>query len=207
MNKISLVFLDFGGVIAEEGFKQGIKELAAMHAYDPELLKKEAFDLVYDSGFTSGRITSDEFWELFRLKTNINGSNRDLTNFILERFVVRSEMIEFVKKMKKLGLIVAILSDQTNWIDELDKKYDFFKYFDKIYNSYRMGITKKDSAIFDLVLDEMGGKPETTLFVDDHIHHINRAKEKGINTIFFESMDQFVKDLNMYIPDLTNPIF
>lgn len=201
MPEIKLVLLDFGGVIAEEGFKKGITDLAVKFDFDAEKLKKTAFDLVYDCGFTSGKSDSDKFWELFKEKTGISEENENLTEFILERFVVREEMLDFAKWLGQKRIKTAILSDQTNWLDILDVKYDFFKYFDKVFNSYYLGITKKDPVIFDMVLDEMGELPENTLFVDDHMPHVQRALDKKINAVLFRDMDDFKKHIKHYFLD------
>ncbi|MDY0361963.1 MAG: HAD hydrolase-like protein [Desulforegulaceae bacterium] len=201
MSDIKLVLLDFGGVIAEEGFKKGINELALKFDFDVEKLKKIAFDLVYDCGFTSGKADSDKFWDLFKEKTKISESNSNLTEFILKRFIIRDEMINFAKWLKTQNIKTAILSDQTNWLDILDKKYDFFKYFDKVFNSYYLGITKKDPEIFDLALEEMDELPENTLFADDHNPHIQRAAAKKINGILFKDMNDFKKQIKEYFID------
>jgi putative hydrolase of the HAD superfamily len=201
MSDIKLVLLDFGGVIAEEGFKKGINELALKFDFDVEKLKKIAFDLVYDCGFTSGKADSDKFWDLFKEKTKISESNSNLTEFILKRFIIRDEMINFAKWLKTQNIKTAILSDQTNWLDILDKKYDFFKYFDKVFNSYYLGITKKDPEIFDLALEEMDELPENTLFADDHNPHIQRACAKKINGILFKDMNDFKKQIKEYFID------
>lgn len=203
MKDINLVLIDFGGVIAHEGFKQGIKDLAVEHGYDVEELKKIGFDLVYDSGFTRGKTDADGFWNEFKKITGINESNKNLTEIILKRFVVRPEMIDFVQKVKAKGINIAILSDQTNWIDELDEKYDFFKYFDLVMNSYRLGITKKEPEIFDIALEKMHGTPESTLFIDDHGPHIRRACEKGINTILFKDLEDFREKIKEFFDDIS----
>jgi len=202
MNEIKLVLIDFGGVIALEGFKQGITELAENYDFEVDALKKTAFDLVYDCGFTKGESDSDQFWDMLKKKTGIKESNNKLTQFILDRFVVRDEMIDFVKKLKNKNIKTAVLSDQTNWLDELDKKYDFFKYFDHIFNSYHMGITKKEPEMFDIALETMGESPDNTLFIDDHNPHIKRAEEKRIKALLFKDPDDFRIEIKKYFNDI-----
>jgi putative hydrolase of the HAD superfamily len=204
MSDIKLVLLDFGGVIAEEGFKKGITDLAVKFDFDIDALKKTAFDLVYDCGFTSGKADSDKFWDLFKKKTGISEDNAVLTEFILERFIVRPEMVNFARWLKTENIKTAILSDQTNWLDELDRKNGFFKYFDRVFNSYHLGITKKEPEIFDFVLNEMKENPEKTLFVDDHMPHIERALNKNINGILFKDLSDFKKRIKEYFD---NPEF
>ncbi|PIE74848.1 MAG: hypothetical protein CSA18_02755 [Deltaproteobacteria bacterium] len=198
MSDINLVLVDFGGVIAQEGFKAGIRYIAEKHGFDTDKFMKTAFELVYGCGFTTGKNDSDGFWDRLKQITALNLDNDTLTSIILERFVVREELLLIIEKISEKNIKTAVLSDQTNWLDELDKKYDFFKYFDKIFNSYHLGITKKDPEIFDRVIAEMDEKPENTLFIDDYMPHLERAEQKKIKTILFKNMEDFRQDIVKY---------
>jgi putative hydrolase of the HAD superfamily len=77
----------------------------------------------------------------------------------------------------------------------LDRKNDFYRYFDRVFNSYNLGITKKEPQIFDLVLEEMDESPENTLFADDHNPHIERASQKKINAVLFKDLNDFKKKI------------
>jgi hypothetical protein len=55
---IDVILFDFGGVLAEEGFVNGLKAIAAMNGLDSDTLVKTGFETVHDTGFVVGR--SDE---------------------------------------------------------------------------------------------------------------------------------------------------
>lgn len=199
---IKAVFFDFGGVIAEEGFKAGINEIARINGLDAEILRKKAFDAVYDTGFVKGRIRDRRFWKKFREETGIKGSDQELTEIVLSRFTLRPYMLETAKRLKQSGIRTYILSDQTHWIEDINAKTGFFSIFDKVFNSYRMGITKKEPALFDLIIKHSGLDPEEILFVDDHAAHIERAQEKFIHTIWFTDKKMFFTAIKIFFPDL-----
>ena len=100
-----------------------------------------------------------------------------------------------VQKIKASGLITAILSDQTNWLDEINQKTPFFYYFDYVFNSFNLGKGKRDPSVFRDVCSRMRLKPEEVLFIDDNIENIKRAISEGMKTIYFKSMDDFKKEI------------
>ena len=74
----------------------------------------------------------------------------------------------------------------------------FYKCFDKIYYSSRMGKRKPEENCFNQVLEENGLIAENTLFIDDSIQHIEGAKKAGIKTFHLEK-NKSILDL---VPDI-----
>lgn len=195
-----LVLLDFGGVIAEEGFKAAMVDLALEQDKDPESLKRMAFDLVYATGFTTGKIRDKDFWQALREQSGIVGSDEALTAFVHARFVVRPSMLYLSARLRLKGIRTAILSDQTHWLEELDARDGFFPCFDRVFNSYYAGITKKDTDFFLQVLDAMDTTPEKTLFVDDHRPHVERALSLGMDAIWYQEEEAFREEVQKRFP-------
>ena len=107
-------------------------------------------------------------------------------------------MLEIVKFLRQQGLVTAILSDQTDWLDLLDSRYDFFQYFDAVFNSFHLGKTKRDSTIFADTLSALRANGKETLFVDDNIGHIDRAAAAGLQTHHFSGRAGFEKKLKEF---------
>lgn len=55
-------------------------------------------------------------------------------------------------------------------------------YFDKMYLSYEIGITKPDRRIFDFMIKDSGMVPEESFFVDDGRRNIETAASLGFHT-------------------------
>lgn len=199
---VEVIFFDFGGVLAEEGFSKGLISIAHLNGLDPELFVRTAFEVTFRDGFVIGKSDEKTFWQTLREHTDIKGSDKDLRNEVLSRFELRTWMLELIKKLKKASIRLAILSDQTNWLDELEAQYNFFKWFDRVFNSYYMGKCKKDPSIFDDILDEMGTTPERSLFVDDNRGNIERARQKGLHTIHYQNREAFEHELISFCPFL-----
>lgn len=55
-------------------------------------------------------------------------------------------------------------------------------YFEKLYLSYEVGVTKPDRRIFEFMIEDSGLVPEETLFVDDSATNIEVGKTFGLQT-------------------------
>jgi putative hydrolase of the HAD superfamily len=189
-----VILFDFGGVLAEEGFRNGLNAIALRNGLNPEEFWQQAYALTFNGGYVTGRMDEPTFWQALREQTGIKGSDANLRAEILSRFELRPWMIELVKKFKESRVRCAILSDQTNWLDELNEKYDFFQWFDRVFNSFHMGKSKQDSTIFDDIAEELQVTPEQILFIDDSSGNIERARKKGLQTVLFKDKESFMKE-------------
>ena len=195
-----VILFDFGGVLAEEGFKNGLVAIALRNGLNTEEFWQQAYALTFNGGYVTGRMDENTFWKTLREQTGIKGSDADLRAEILSRFQIRQWMIEVVKKLREACVRCAILSDQTNWLDELNEKYDFFQWFDQVFNSFHMGKSKQDPTIFDDIAEELHVNPEQILFIDDGSENIERARIKGLQTLLYKDQASFIKELASFCP-------
>ena len=104
-------------------------------------------------------------------------------------------MLEEIKRIKTAGVIVALLSDQTDWLDELNERAPFYHYFDYVFNSFNMTKSKRDAALFDDVVRQLAVKPQEILFVDDTRENLELAQIRGWKTLHFTNVEDFRKAL------------
>ena len=190
---IKAVLFDFGGVLAEEGFREGLKAIARKSRLDPDQFFAVANELIFETGYIIGLSDESSYWDEVRHKTGIVGEDQELRDEILRRFVLRPEMIESVKRLKGSGLMVAVLSDQTNWLEEIDERTPFYRHFHHVFNSYRLKKSKRDPSVFRDVCALMGIRPQETLFVDDNSENVKRAIGEGLRGIHFTGVEEFGK--------------
>ena len=198
-NVIKAILFDFGGVIAEEGFWKGLRVIGAENGVDPDEFFRTVDTLIYETGYLIGSTDEASFWSTVRGKTGIHGSDAKLRNEILKRFVLRQEMIASVDLLRSKGFIVAMLSDQTNWLDEIDRQTALFNHFDAIFNSFRLHKSKREASVFKDVCATLGVQTGETLFVDDNIDHIKRAQGQGLQTIHFTGIDEYMRQIRNLI--------
>jgi HAD superfamily hydrolase (TIGR01509 family) len=199
-NAVRAVLFDFGGVIAEEGFHEGILAIARRNGLEPERFFRAVDAIIYETGYLTGRADEATFWNEVRRKTGAAGTDRDLRDEVLKRFVLRPDMVRTADRLRSRGLIVAILSDQTNWLDEMDRRTALSAHFDRVFNSFDIHKSKRDASLFGEVCAALGVKREETLFVDDNEDHIRRAKAEGLRTIQFTTVEDFIGRLGRHVP-------
>ena len=140
------------------------------------------------------------FWQEMRQKFSLVGTNAYLSDQILSRFTVRGWVLEIIKQHRDQNVLTAILSDQTDWLDRLNSKYDFFKYFDRVFNSFHLKQSKHNGGeIYDTVLAEMKVPANSALFVDDNENNIKKAKAKLLHTIYYKDRRSFETELNRIV--------
>jgi putative hydrolase of the HAD superfamily len=198
-NNIQAVLFDFGGVIADEGFRDGLIQLAVEQELDTAAIVHEGMQAVYDSGFVLGTGTGDDFWQLMRERMGLSGEDETLSKYCMDRFVVRDWMMDCVRQLNEDGYVTGILSDQTHWLDELDQTYHFMASFDHVYNSYYMGKGKQDPSLFDDISEKLKLPPSSILFVDDNEGHIQRARAKNWQAILYVDKNDFLKQLEIIL--------
>lgn len=197
--EIRAVLFDFGGVLASEGFREGLEAIALRNGMDPDAIFTLASDAIYESGYITGRGTESDFWNLLRRQTGLAGEDAALTGEILRRFVLRPRMVHAVRALRAHGVITAILSDQTDWLERLEARDRFFLEFDRVFNSYRLGKGKRDATVFDDAVRALGVLPQEALFVDDNPGHVERAASRGLRAVRFRDQDRFLSELDRRI--------
>ena len=184
--------------MAEEGFREGLMTIGKDNGLDPDSFYTISSELAYQMGYVTGRSDEHSYWNAVREKTGIKGDDKNLREEILKRFLLRPEMISYVVRIRSAGLTVAILSDQTNWLDELNQRSPFHHRFDYVFNSFHLGKTKRDPSIFSDICDKLGLKPDEVLFVDDNLDNVKRASNQGLRTVHFNNVSEFEKELQRF---------
>jgi len=199
---IRLVLFDFGGVIAEEGYREGLKNIARKHGLDPDAFYESAVEAIHYTGYLFGTAPETAFWDELAKQWNITADPRAWRKQVLDRFVIRPWMPDLADRLRSLGYMTAILSDQTDWLDELEARHGFFKHYDRVFNSFHLGKGKRDPSLFDDVTGKMGVLPGRCLFIDDSRGHVERAKSRGLNALLYDfgGKKEFLRALREYLP-------
>ncbi|MDF1614984.1 HAD family hydrolase [Desulfurivibrio dismutans] len=195
MTDYTTILFDFGGVIAAEGFRTGLEAIGGEQGLDPAETFRLGKEIVFDGGYAVGAVDEVAYWNEFRRRTGITLPDTALRRHILDRFVPFPEMLKGLEQLRRRGYIVAMVSDQTNWLDELDQRHHFFPLFHRVFNSYHHGRSKRDLRFFTEVLEELGCRPEVAIFLDDDPGNVERARSVGITGLLVTSPRQALSDL------------
>lgn len=197
---VNTVLFDFGGVLADEGFRDGLAAIGKLSGLAEEDIVVKGHELVVTTGYVTGRAKEGRWWDALRSEAGIRGEDEALRLEIIERFTLRPLMLHLVDELRSRGLTVGILSDQTNWLDEIDGSFHLYGRFDYVFNSYHMGKSKNDPTHFDDVLRLLNRQGREVLFIDDNAGHVGRAVERGWKAILFGKQDGFLHELSGQLP-------
>lgn len=199
---IDAVLFDFGGVLAEEGFRNGLYEIASRNGMDPAAFFETARLLIASTGYLTGRSTEARYFAELRRRMGLREDDVTMRKTILDGFVMRPWMVDLVKRLAENGIRTAVLSDQTDWLDELEGRLGFSRLFERVFNSYHMGKSKSDPSLFKDVLSCMGLEAARTLFVDDTEGHVERARSVGINAVHYREREQALREISSFFPGI-----
>lgn len=196
------VVFDFGGVLAEVGFVRGLKRIGREFGIGEERALDAGERLVHSSGYVRGQACEAEFWEAFRAETGIPAPDRILRKAVLEEFILRPRMLDLAEWLRERGLKTAILSDQTDWLEALDRKTPFLWRFDLVRNSFKTGRTKADEAAYACLLQDLGLQGPEVLFVDDRASNLARAARFGIRIVLCEDPEAAEAEIRSRVSNL-----
>lgn len=101
---------------------------------------------------------------------------------------VKVEKLQFINKLNK-HYMVYLLSNTNPFVMQWAESIDFSEdnipmqfYFDRMFLSYEMGLTKPDKRIFEKMIEQTEMRPEETLFIDDSQANIETARKLGFQT-------------------------
>ncbi len=192
------ILFDYGGVFGGEGFSALLKRLAEISGKSFETAFRVGFEQIcIKDGFVTGKVTEEFFWRKIFRELGIRQGSVDiheLREYMYEKFRPRDYMVRLVDDLRS-SYKVGLLSDQTAWLDELDRRHNIYSHFDYLFISFKIGLSKHDPEIYDHVCKEMNLDPENIFFIDDNEKNIALARQKGIVGYVYRDYDSLIKDM------------
>jgi epoxide hydrolase-like predicted phosphatase len=192
---IKTLIFDNNGVLTDSDREVTVGRFADYFGVEKEEI--EGFFEECAKPLDDGSITSHEFYELIAKKVNKTFKKEVMRKLHIESYQPKPGMKELVKKYKQ-DFEVVILTNFGDAFDEANEKvWKHHEVFDKdkIFVSCKMKMRKPNSDIYLKVLEELGRKPEETVFIDDRKGNVEAAEKLGINGIVFENAEQLDVDL------------
>lgn len=186
---IKAVLFDLGGVVLESPLKIITNFEKRMGLSDGAVTR-----VILQDGDTGpwaclerGEISMADFCQEINARSENAGtpfSGQGLMASFDDMARVRPRMIELVRQLKKRGQTVAALTN--NWHSGgllQDRFTQLREEFDLLVESWRVGLRKPEVAIYELVLNRLGTRPEETVFLDDFGINLKPARAMGMRTI------------------------
>ena len=89
-------------------------------------------------------------------------------------------VLDYLEDAKELGLKIGLASSsKCDWVTGHLERLGLIGYFDSIKGADDVSRTKPDPELFDLVLADLGVRPEQAVVLEDSVNGIRAAKKAG----------------------------
>jgi epoxide hydrolase-like predicted phosphatase len=107
----------------------------------------------------------------------------------------------FAVLMSFLSLLVKLLKGIKKFMPKEREEVinNIMSYFDKIYESYKIGMRKPEARIYEYIIKDLEINPKETIFLDDLGMNLKTARQLGINTIKVVDPIEAIKTLDQFI--------
>ena len=190
MEKIVSVIFDWGGVLIDDP-RPGLLGYCS-EAFGVPL---EDYTPVHDSfldEFGEGKISEERFLQQISCKLGKSMPPVRWYEAFRSAYVPKQEMFSLASSLHDKGYKTALLSNTELPAVEFFHEQDY-DMFDVLVFSCVEGLEKPDRRIYEITLERLGSKAWQAVFIDDRQDYIRGARDVGLNTILFKSVDQ-VKD-------------
>ncbi|MEQ1638369.1 MAG: HAD family phosphatase [Methylococcales bacterium] len=114
-----------------------------------------------------------------------------LLNSVPAALVAMPGTVAMLYRLKAQGHSLYCLSNMhREFIDYLEKTYDFWPVFNGVVVSCRVQLCKPEPATFEYILGKYALDPGATLFIDDMAVNLSAAATLGIQTLQFQNPAQ-----------------
>lgn len=201
---IKTIIFDLGGVYFTPGTSLAINKI--IDSYDiskNETTKLKQFfsDNPGTEGFLlrRGLMTMEEFEEKLFLKFNLQNKNKKHIRYIwFGSYAPHYGMEDLIKNLKKTYRLVIFSGNVRERVQFLNDRYNFLKYFDETVFSFDYQLNKDDTEFYQELLNHIECQPNQAIVVDDEKKNIKRAKQIGLNGIYFFYTEQLIEELKSY---------
>lgn len=189
MQNIKTVIFDLGGVLMDldkqaciDAFRklgyERVEELLGAYSQKGAFLQLEA-----------GRISTDEFHRQVREAIGKPVTDRQIDEAFIKFLVdipdYKLDMLLELKKNYRLFVLSNTNPIMMGWMKENTFRKQGLTvddYFDQLFLSYEMGVTKPHKEIYEQLIRDSGINPEEALFIDDSQENLNAASPFGFRT-------------------------
>jgi len=206
---IKTIIFDFGGVVTNSPI-EGFNKLEKTHGYGKGLITSINMNNPNNNAWAKserGEIGIDTFLyefeqEALKIGYKINAKEILMQLYGALRPIMTKKIISLsnLKKYKLICLTNVLKGVNVFTPKEREEAVNnVMSYFDKIYESYKLGMRKPETRIYEHIIDDLNIKPDKTVFLDDLGMNLKTARQLGINTIKVINPENAIKELDQLL--------
>ena len=166
-------------------------------------LPADRFEALYWAdrhAYDEGKLTGIAFWQKFLRESGLDlapSTIEELNRLDARMWTTQNPaMLAWQLQLKQRGILTAILSNMGDSVlENMKREFDWLSRFDVLVWSYQLRMAKPDPAIYLHTLQQLGTRPDETLFIDDKRINVEAARDLGMKVIEFSSIDRLRQDL------------
>lgn len=150
--------------------------------------------------YDEGKLSGIAFWQKLLRDANLDlGTDtvHELNRLDARMWTTQNpRMIDWQLRLREHGIRTAILSNMGDSVlASIQAEFKWIDNFDVLVWSYQLQMAKPDPRIYLHTLQQLGTKPEETLFLDDKLVNVDAAIALRMRSIQFSTIDQLRTDL------------
>lgn len=193
---IEAIIFDLGGVIIDIDYQKTIHSFEKLGMTDFQTVYSQTAQSNLFDDFETGQISAQRFINSLlphlSLGTSPNKAVQAWNAMILD---VPAEKLALLKRLKQKYPLYLLSNTnelhvpvvRRSWANTTNESMESF--FNKIYFSHELHLRKPHQEIYKFVCEDENLNPETTLFIDDSIQHIEGATKFGLQTFHATSSE------------------
>lgn len=201
MNQIRTIVFDFFGVFVNKFAEESARDFCRHYGVDPQRFQEFAPELA--AGLDIGDISERDYCAKLKEKFGIEDTPEAIQSFFHaadEKNLVRDDaMFDILEQINKTDYTSVLLSNVSRELAGRLRTMELYRGFDEAFLSCDIGLAKPDSRMFQSVLSELNGEPDTVVFIDDNQHNAEAARNCGMCSILHRSVQTTRADLSSYL--------
>ena len=199
-NVKNLLF-DFGGVIVSLNKQNALNRFKEIGLENIEDYLNEFRQSGIFLDYEEGKLSPQEFYAEFRkLAGRDDISDADIDSgwmaFLIGIPEYKFQLLKDLRKKYNVYLLSNTNPSIMKWAFSKDfspEGLPISAYFDKCYLSYKLGVAKPDTKIYELILQDSGMNPAETLFLDDGKKNVEMGAELGFQ-VYQANQDEDLRE-------------
>jgi len=106
----------------------------------------------------------------------------------------------FLESLSKRYCLAVLSNTDPIHVAELEKRFDFFRFFKHRIYSCVVGASKPSPLIFRAALQACKTTADNAIYIDDIPAYVETARQLGMTGVVFQSPEQLIADLERLVP-------
>ena len=191
---IKAIFFDVGGCYLKGSFISFVNKSYKVLGIDDTYFHDK--EIIFDPEYNTGKITADECFKKYFQVPISDEQLKKIKQLWTTTWVLQDDMKELVEGLKKNNYKLAILSNSDLLNSNGYTEKGWYSYFDPLILSHEVGFAKPAQEIYDVALEKIETPAKECLFIDDQEDVLVPARNMGMKTILYKSVDQLKEELD-----------